>query len=177
MSFSLFSVLVLVLLSRDEPPDTVCPEDGVYCEACDEEDREDQQPVNALHRDTGERAETILFGHVSVCASFKPCSIKTILSHTSLSSQEIRTSFILAQNTQQLSNHCYSDWKHTCLIRNEGRECLKCSICLIKASHRFNSLKQQDVGHRHCPEPCGEAGGRQSQTANILLHTYGISKT
>lgn len=129
MSFSLFSVLVLVLLSRDEPPDTVCPEDGVYCEACDEEDREDQQPVNALHRDTGERAETILFGHVSVCASFKPC-----------------------------------------LIRNEGRECLKCSICLIKASHRFNSLKQQDVGHRHCPEPCGEAAvlrGIQSQEVHV----------
>lgn len=48
-----FSVLMLVFLSRYEPADAVRPQDGVRSEAHDEEDREDQQPVDALHRDAG----------------------------------------------------------------------------------------------------------------------------
>lgn len=54
-----FSVLMFVLLSRDEPANALCPQDGVCGEARDEEDREDQQPVDALHRDAREGAEMI----------------------------------------------------------------------------------------------------------------------
>lgn len=53
MYVCVFSVLMLVLLSRYEPADAVRPQDGVRSEAHDEEDREDQQPVDALHRDAG----------------------------------------------------------------------------------------------------------------------------
>lgn len=65
-SLCVFSVLMLVLLSRYEPADAVCPQDGVQSEARDEEDREDQQPIDALHRDTGEGAEAVCVQHVSV---------------------------------------------------------------------------------------------------------------
>lgn len=68
---------MLVLLSRYEPADAVRPQDGVRSEACDEEDREDQQPVDALHRDAGEWAEAVCIRHVFVRADFKPLSTKT----------------------------------------------------------------------------------------------------
>lgn len=62
---------MLVLLSRYEPADALCPQDGVRSEARDEEDGEDQQPVDALHRDAGEGAETVCVHHV-VGTGFKP---------------------------------------------------------------------------------------------------------
>lgn len=71
-----FSVLVLVLLSRYKPADAVCAQDGVHSEACDEEDGEDQQPVDALHRDTKEGAQAVCIRHISVRASFKSWNTK-----------------------------------------------------------------------------------------------------
>lgn len=71
-SLCVFSVLMLVLLSRYEPADALCPQDGIRGEAHDEEDREDQQPVDALHRDAGEGAETVCIHYGSVVAGFKP---------------------------------------------------------------------------------------------------------
>lgn len=65
---------MLMLLSRYEPADAVCPQDGVRSEAHDEEDREDQQPVDAPHRDTGEGAQAVCVCHISVGVSFKPWS-------------------------------------------------------------------------------------------------------
>lgn len=67
----MFSVLVLVLLSRYKPADAVCPQDGVQSEACDEEDGEHQQPVDALHRDAGEGPQEVCISHIPVRASFK----------------------------------------------------------------------------------------------------------
>lgn len=67
-----FSVLMLVFLSRYEPADTVCPQDGVQSEACDEEDREDQEPVDGLHWDAGKGAKTVCVHHFSVGGSIKP---------------------------------------------------------------------------------------------------------
>lgn len=64
---------MLVLLSWDEPADAVRSQDGVHSEACDEEDREDQQPVDGLHRDAGEGAKTVCVHHLSVGGSIKPC--------------------------------------------------------------------------------------------------------
>lgn len=49
--FILSSLLVLVLLSRYKPTDAVCSQDGIHGESSDEEDGEDQQPVDAPHRD------------------------------------------------------------------------------------------------------------------------------
>ena len=45
---------MLVLLSRYEPADAVCSQDGIQSEASDEKDGEDQQPVDALYGDAGE---------------------------------------------------------------------------------------------------------------------------
>lgn len=70
----MFSVLVLVLLSRYEPADAVGAQYGVQSESSDEEDGEDQQPVDALHRDTGQRTQPVCVCHVSVGARFKTCS-------------------------------------------------------------------------------------------------------
>lgn len=44
---------MLMVLSRYEPADALCAQDGIESEACDEKDREDQQPVNGLHWDAG----------------------------------------------------------------------------------------------------------------------------
>lgn len=63
-----------MLLSRYEPADAVCPQDGVRGEAHDKEHREDQQPVDAPHWDTGEWAQAVCICHVSVGVSFKPWS-------------------------------------------------------------------------------------------------------
>lgn len=65
---------MLMLLSWDEPADAVRSQDGVHSEACDEEDREDQQPVDSLHRDAGEGAKTVCIHHFSVGGSIKPCN-------------------------------------------------------------------------------------------------------
>lgn len=56
-SLCAFSVLMLVLLSRYEPADALCPQDGVRSEACYEEDREDKEPVDAPHWDAGQGAK------------------------------------------------------------------------------------------------------------------------
>lgn len=69
---------MLVLLSRYEPADAVCPQDGVHNEACDEEDRENQQPVDAPYWDAGEGAEMVCIHHVSVGADFKPWNTHTV---------------------------------------------------------------------------------------------------
>lgn len=71
------SVLMLVLLSGDEPADAVCSQDGVEGEASDEEHREDQQPVDGLHWDAGEGAEMVCIHHLSVRGSVKTCSRST----------------------------------------------------------------------------------------------------
>ncbi|TNN30763.1 hypothetical protein EYF80_059085 [Liparis tanakae] len=65
-------VLVLVLLSRDEPADAVRPQDGVRGEARDEEDGEDEQPVDAPHRGAEQGAEAVRVGHVVVGADLEP---------------------------------------------------------------------------------------------------------
>lgn len=70
------SFLMLVLLSRDEPSDAVGPQDGVQSKACDEEDGEDQQPVDAPHRDAGEGAQAVWLGHVSVGDGLEPWDTK-----------------------------------------------------------------------------------------------------
>lgn len=66
------SVLVLVLLSWDEPADAVGPQDGVRAEACDEEDGEDQQPVDAPHGDTGQGPRPVRVRYVHGGADVKP---------------------------------------------------------------------------------------------------------
>lgn len=79
---SVFSVLMFVVLSWYEPADALCPQDGVYSEACDEEDREDQQPVDALHRDAGEGAKAVCIRHVIVRADFKPWKTNSLSKNT-----------------------------------------------------------------------------------------------
>lgn len=61
-----------MLLSRYEPADAVCPQDGVESEACDEEHREDKQPIDTPHWHTGEGAQMVCVCHVPVRACFKP---------------------------------------------------------------------------------------------------------
>lgn len=56
---------------------------------------------------------------------------------------------------------CFFDY--TCLVGDEGGECVERSVCVVEASHGFGPLEQQDVGHCHRPKPCGETGGRQNQ--------------
>lgn len=77
-----FSVLMFVLLSRDEPANALCPQDGVCGEARDEEDREDQQPVDALHRDAREGAEMIWIHHGFVGGGFKPLNTNSLSENT-----------------------------------------------------------------------------------------------
>lgn len=74
------SFLVLVLLTRDQPADAVRSQDGVQSKARDEEDGEDQQPVDAVHRGAGEGTQVVCVRHVPVRASFKSYSGK--LNHT-----------------------------------------------------------------------------------------------
>lgn len=69
-----FLVLMLVLLSRDEPANAVCAQDSIQSEACDEEDREDQQPVDRLHWDAGKGAKAVCINHFSVSGCIKPCN-------------------------------------------------------------------------------------------------------
>lgn len=69
-----FSVLMLVVLSRYEPADALCAQDRIDSEACDEKDREDQQPVNGLHWDAGQRALVVCIPHHPVSCGIKPCS-------------------------------------------------------------------------------------------------------
>lgn len=72
-----FSVLMLVLLSGDEPANAVCSQDGVDGEASDEEDREDQQPVDGLHWYAGEGPHVVCIQHLFVRGSVKTCSRST----------------------------------------------------------------------------------------------------
>lgn len=67
-----FSVLMLMVLSWYEPADAICAQDRIESEACDEKDREDQQPVDGLHWDAGERALVVCIPHHPVGCSIKP---------------------------------------------------------------------------------------------------------
>ena len=42
---------------------------------------------------------------------------------------------------------------HTCLVKNEDLQRLQCSVCVIKSSHRFSSLEQQDVRNSYSAKP------------------------
>lgn len=71
---------MLMLLSGYEPAYAVGPQDGVQGEACDEEDGEDQQPVDALHGNAREGAEAVCVCHISIRVGFKTWN--TELDHT-----------------------------------------------------------------------------------------------
>lgn len=62
---------MLVLLSGYEPAYAVGPQDSVQSEACDEEDGEDQQPVDAPHGNAREGTEAVYVCHISIRAGFK----------------------------------------------------------------------------------------------------------
>lgn len=87
LSWCAFSVLMLVLLSGDEPADAVCSQDGVEGEASDEEHREDQQPVDALHWHAGEGAQVVCIQHLFVRGSVKTCSRSTENTEASVTHQ------------------------------------------------------------------------------------------
>lgn len=63
---------MLVFLSRYEPSDVVCSQDGVEHEPSDEDNGEDKEPVYALNWDAGEGSEAVFICHIFLGASFKP---------------------------------------------------------------------------------------------------------
>lgn len=75
------SVLMLVLLSGYEPAYAVGPQDGVQSEACDEEDGEDQQPVDAPHGNAREGTEAVYVCHISIRAGFKTWNTQSWITH------------------------------------------------------------------------------------------------
>lgn len=75
------SVLMLVLLSGYEPAYAVSPQDGVQSEACDEEDGEDQQPVDAPHGNAREGTEAVYVCHISIRAGFKTWNTQSWITH------------------------------------------------------------------------------------------------
>lgn len=72
---------MLVLLSGYEPAYAVSPQDGVQSEACDEEDGEDQQPVDAPHGNAREGTEAVYVCHISIRAGFKTWNTQSWITH------------------------------------------------------------------------------------------------
>lgn len=64
-------ILVFVVLSRDQPPDAVCAEDGIESEAGYEEDGEHKEPVDALDGNRGQRSDAVVFLNALIRACFK----------------------------------------------------------------------------------------------------------
>lgn len=141
-----FSVLMLVVLSRYEPADALRAQDRIESEACDEKDGEDQQPVDGLHWDAGQRALVVCIPHHSVSCRIKPFNRSSVR----MGSEQQRNARGLSPRQEVIS-------MQTCLVSDERVEHLQSSVCVVETSHGFGPLEQEDVGHCNSPKPCGEA--------------------
>lgn len=63
---------MLMFLSRNEPTNVVCSQDGVEREPSDEEDGEDEEPVDALYWGAREGSQVVCICHVFIGVHFKP---------------------------------------------------------------------------------------------------------
>lgn len=68
-----------------------------------------------------------------------------------MGNEQQRNAFYLSQIQKVTLN------LHTCLVSDERVEHLQSSVCVVKTSHGFGPLEQEDVGYCHSPKPCREA--------------------
>lgn len=154
-----FSVLMVMVLSWYEPADALRAQDGVESKACDEKDREDQQPVNGLHWDAGQRALVVCIPHHPVSCGIKPFNSSPV----KMGSEQQRNATCSSPTQEVILT------MQTCLVSDERVEHLQSSVCVVETSHGFGPLEQEDVGHCNSPKPCGEADKQKEIVKQVIL--------